>query len=83
MVVSREIGSVILHDICVRETHCVSNAVRKQVVWMAYEVGEDGTLGVGQLLYEGTVSMGDRHGTADGLMLVPSLPRTSGSQDRV
>jgi gluconolactonase len=45
----------------------VSNADRKHLVWMAYEVKEDGTLGAGRVHYDGTVSMGDRRGTADGL----------------
>lgn len=45
----------------------VSNADRRRLVWMAYEVKEDGTLGPGRVLYDGTVSMADRRGTADGM----------------
>jgi gluconolactonase len=45
----------------------VSNADPKRLVWMAYEVKADGTLGVGRVFYDGTKSFAGRLGTADGL----------------
>ena len=45
----------------------VSNADRRRLVWMAYDVKDDGTLAGGRVLYDGTVSMADRRGTADGM----------------
>jgi gluconolactonase len=45
----------------------VSNADRERLVWMAFEVESDGTLGRGRVLYDGTKSLADRRGTADGL----------------
>jgi gluconolactonase len=45
----------------------VSNADRKRLVWMAFEVEPDGTLGRSRVLYDGTRSLADRRGTADGL----------------
>jgi gluconolactonase len=45
----------------------VSNADRKRLVWMAFPVESDGTLGRGRLLYDGTESTRTRRGTADGM----------------
>jgi gluconolactonase len=45
----------------------VSNADRERLVWMAFEVETDGTLGRSRVLYDGTRSLADRRGTADGL----------------
>jgi gluconolactonase len=45
----------------------VSNADRERLVWMAFEVQSDGTLGRSRVLYDGTTSLADRRGTADGL----------------
>ena len=45
----------------------VSNADRARLVWMAYPVRLDGTLGPGRTLYDGTRSLADRRGTADGM----------------
>ena len=45
----------------------VSNADRKRLVWMAFEVKSNGTLGRSRVLYDGTESLADRRGTADGL----------------
>lgn len=45
----------------------VSNADRARLVWMAYPVRPDGTLGEGRVLYDGTATMADRRGTADGM----------------
>jgi len=45
----------------------VSNADRGRLVWMSFEVKPDGTLGRGRVLYDGTRSLADRRGTADGL----------------
>jgi gluconolactonase len=45
----------------------VSNADRERLVWMAFEVQSDGTLGRSRVLYDGTRSLADRRGTADGL----------------
>jgi gluconolactonase len=45
----------------------VSNADRRRLVWMAFEVNPDGTLGRGRVLYDGTESLADRRGTADGM----------------
>ena len=45
----------------------VSNADRERLVWMAFDVEADGTLGRSRVLYDGTRSLADRRGTADGL----------------
>lgn len=45
----------------------VSNADRKRLVWTAFEVKPDGTLGKGRVLYDGTRSTEGRRGTADGM----------------
>lgn len=45
----------------------VSNADRRRLVWMAYPVARDGTLGRGRVLHDGTVTMAERRGTADGM----------------
>ncbi len=45
----------------------VSNADRARLVWMAYPVRLDGTLGPGRTLYDGTRSLAGRRGTADGM----------------
>jgi gluconolactonase len=45
----------------------VSNADRERLVWVAFDVEPDGTLGRSQVLYDGTRSLADRRGTADGL----------------
>jgi gluconolactonase len=45
----------------------VSNADRTRLVWMAYPLRSDGTVGPGHVLYDGTRSMADRRGTADGM----------------
>lgn len=45
----------------------VSNADRTRLVWMAFPVRPDGTLGKGRTLYDGTQSLAGRRGTADGL----------------
>jgi len=45
----------------------VSNADRKRLVWTAFEVKADGTLGKPRVLYDGTQSTEGRRGTADGM----------------
>jgi gluconolactonase len=45
----------------------VSNADPKRLVWMAYEVKADGSLGAGRVFYDGTTTFAGRPGTADGL----------------
>jgi gluconolactonase len=45
----------------------VSNADRVRLVWMAYPVLRDGTLGVGRVLFDGTQAFAGRRGTADGM----------------
>jgi gluconolactonase len=45
----------------------VSNADAKRLVWMAYPLQSDGTLGRGRVLYDGTESARGRRGTADGM----------------
>jgi gluconolactonase len=45
----------------------VSNADRARLVWMAFPVRSDGTLGRGRTLYDGTRTLEGRRGTADGL----------------
>ncbi|HEV8455063.1 MAG TPA: SMP-30/gluconolactonase/LRE family protein [Gemmatimonadales bacterium] len=45
----------------------VSNADRNRLVWLAFEVRSDGTLGRSRLLYDGTEPLAGRPGTADGL----------------
>jgi gluconolactonase len=49
------------------QTLYVSNADRKRLVWTAFPVNADGTLGKGRLLYDGTEEATDRRGTADGM----------------
>jgi gluconolactonase len=45
----------------------VSNADRNRLVWTAFPVKPNGTLGKGSVLYDGTESTRDRSGTADGM----------------
>jgi gluconolactonase len=45
----------------------VSNADRARLVWMAYPVLSDGSLGVGRVLFDGTQAFAGRRGTADGM----------------
>lgn len=45
----------------------VSNAVAAHLVWMAYPVRPDGTLGRGRVFFDGTRAFAGRRGTADGL----------------
>jgi gluconolactonase len=45
----------------------VSNADRARLVWMAYPVKGDGTLGTGRVLFDGTAAFAARRGTADGM----------------
>jgi gluconolactonase len=45
----------------------VSNADPKRLVWMAYPVKPDGTIGKGRVLYDGTAWLRSRRGTADGM----------------
>jgi gluconolactonase len=45
----------------------VSNADRQRLVWMAFEVRSDGTLGTSRVLYDGTRTLAGRRGTADGM----------------
>jgi gluconolactonase len=45
----------------------VSNADPKRLVWMAYPVKADGSLGSGRVFYDGTATLAGRPGTADGL----------------
>jgi gluconolactonase len=45
----------------------VSNADRARLVWMAFPVLDGGGLGTGRLLYDGTATLADRRGTADGM----------------
>ena len=45
----------------------VSNADSARLVWMAFPVEPDGTLGAGRVFYDGTVAFGGRRGTADGM----------------
>ncbi|HEX3236371.1 MAG TPA: SMP-30/gluconolactonase/LRE family protein [Gemmatimonadales bacterium] len=45
----------------------VSNADAGRLVWLAFSVQEDGTLGPGRVFYDGTASFAGRHGTADGM----------------
>lgn len=45
----------------------VSNADRKRLVWTAFAVNPDGTLGEGRILYDGTEATKNRRGTADGM----------------
>lgn len=45
----------------------VSNADRARLVWMAFPVRDDGTLGSGRVLYDGTTALAGRPGTADGM----------------
>jgi gluconolactonase len=49
------------------QTLYVSNADRRRLVWMAFPVKADGTLGPGRVLYDGTQSTAGRRGTADGM----------------
>ncbi len=45
----------------------VSNADARRLVWMAYEVTGDGTLGRGRVLFYGTRALAGRRGSADGM----------------
>jgi gluconolactonase len=45
----------------------VSNADASRLVWMAFPVLVDGTLGKGRVLYDGTESARGRRGSADGM----------------
>jgi gluconolactonase len=45
----------------------ISNADQKRLVWMAYPLRADGTLGPGRVLYDATDSTRGRRGTADGM----------------
>jgi gluconolactonase len=45
----------------------LSNADAKHLLWMAFEVKDDGTLGAGRVLYDGTKTFAGRRGTADGM----------------
>ena len=45
----------------------VSNADRARLVWMAYPVLRDGSLGAGRVLFDGTQAFAGRRGTADGM----------------
>jgi gluconolactonase len=45
----------------------VSNADRQRLVWIAFQVKPDGTLGERRVLYDGTQSLANRRGTADGM----------------
>jgi gluconolactonase len=45
----------------------VSNADRRRLVWLAFPVQADGTLGPSRVLYDGTSSMAGRPGVADGM----------------
>jgi gluconolactonase len=45
----------------------VSNADAARLVWMAYPVKEDGSLGGGKLFFDGTRAFAGRRGTADGM----------------
>jgi gluconolactonase len=47
----------------------VSNADPARLVWMAYPVRNDGTIGQGRVLYDGTAWLRTRNGTADGMKL--------------
>jgi gluconolactonase len=45
----------------------VSNADPTRLVWMAFDVKENGTLGRGRVIYDGTKILAGRRGTADGM----------------
>ncbi len=45
----------------------VSNADAQRLVWMAYEVRRNGTVGKGRVLFDGTQAFAGRRGTADGM----------------
>lgn len=45
----------------------VSNADRDRLVWLAFPVNGDGTLGRSRVLYDGTRSTAGRRGTGDGM----------------
>jgi len=45
----------------------VSNADAKRLVWMAFPVKTDGTLGRGRVFFDGTSAFAGRRGTADGM----------------
>jgi gluconolactonase len=45
----------------------VSNADRQRLVWVAFPVKADGTLGRSRVLYDGTRTTADRRGVADGM----------------
>jgi gluconolactonase len=45
----------------------VSNADARRLVWMAYPVLADGSLGAGRVFFDGTAAFAGRRGTADGM----------------
>jgi gluconolactonase len=45
----------------------VSNADRERLVWLAFPVREDGTLGPSRVLYDGTATAAGRRGVGDGM----------------
>ncbi len=45
----------------------VSNADAKRLVWVAFPVRDDGSLGQGRLFFDGTAAFAGRRGTADGM----------------
>jgi gluconolactonase len=45
----------------------VSNADRARLVWVAFPVQADGTLGASRVLFDGTTAFASRRGTADGM----------------
>lgn len=45
----------------------VSNADAKRLIWMAFPVKPDGTLGRGRVFFDGTKAFAGRSGTADGM----------------
>jgi gluconolactonase len=45
----------------------VSNADPRRLVWMAFEVKQDGTLARSRVFFDGTAAFANRSGTADGL----------------
>lgn len=45
----------------------VSNADARRLVWMAFAVRPDGTLGPGRIFFDGTTTFAGRRGTADGV----------------
>ena len=45
----------------------VSNADARRLLWMAFDLGANGTLGKGRVLFDGTRALAGRRGTADGM----------------